>query len=305
MGSEVRGCPDRRGEAQGETRSEAQGETRLRYSIMDPTGNITALVEDAVEPACQPVVAAAIMERHPEVEQVGFVQSGSPEGGPAVDAALRMAGGEFCGNATMSAAALLLLRKGQPGPMDDDFVTVQLAVSGAARPVEVRLYQTEKQSFDASILMPDALSVCNRALAFDGVSGQLPVVYMEGISHVIVQPDSAFFWLRDDAPAAERAVRAWCADLGADGLGLMFVEKGTSERHLTPLVYVPAADTVFWENSCASGSAATAMCLAATEGAPCHVALHEPGGTLRVSCDPAGEGTRLYGGARLVAECLL
>ena len=284
----------------------AQGADHLRYSIIDPTGNITALVEDEVAVADQPRVASRIMALHPQVEQVGFVRfdpavvSGAP-----VDGELRMAGGEFCGNATMSAAALLLLRKGQPGPMDDDFVTVQLAVSGAARPVEVRLYQTEKQSFDASILMPDALSVCNRALAFDGVSGQFPVVYMEGISHVIVQPDSAFFWLRDDAPAAERAVRAWCADLGADGLGLMFVEKGTSERHLTPLVYVPAADTVFWENSCASGSAATAMCLAATEGAPCHVALHEPGGTLRVSCDPAGEGTRLYGGARLVAECLL
>ena len=284
----------------------AQGAGHLRYSIIDPTGNITALVEDEVAVADQPRVASRIMALHPRVEQVGFVRFGATAvDGEPVDGQLRMAGGEFCGNATMSAAALLLLRKGQPGPADGDTVALRLGVSGAARPVEVRLRQTEQQSFDASILMPDALSVREQSLAFEGVSGQLPVVFMEGISHVIVQPDSAFFWLRDDAPAAERAVRAWCDDLGADGFGVMFVEKGTAERRLTPLVYVPAADTVFWENSCASGSAATAMCLAATEGAPCNVALHEPGGTLRVSCDPAGEGTRLYGGARLVAEHLL
>lgn len=284
----------------------AQGADRLRYSIIDPTGNITALVEDEVAVPDQPRVASRIMSLQPQVEQVGFVRfTASAMGDTPVDGELRMAGGEFCGNATMSAAALLLLRQKQPSRMGDDTVTVRLAVSGAARPVEVRLRRTGQHSFDASILMPDALAVCERRFSFEGVSGTLPVVLMEGISHVIVQPDSAFFWLRDDAAAAERAVRLWCAGLEADGLGLMFVEKGTSERRLTPLVYVPAADTVFWENSCASGSAATAMCLAAQGGAPCHVALHEPGGTLRVSCDPSGEGTRLYGRARLTDECLL
>ena len=45
----------------------------LKYSILDPTGNITALVESPVPVSGQPSVADAVMERHPDVEQVGFV----------------------------------------------------------------------------------------------------------------------------------------------------------------------------------------------------------------------------------------
>ena len=78
----------------------------LGYAILDPTGNITALVETPVDPARQPETAAALMARHPQVEQVGFL---SPPAEGAVRGTLRMAGGEFCGNATMSAAALAFL----------------------------------------------------------------------------------------------------------------------------------------------------------------------------------------------------
>ena len=45
----------------------------LKYYIFDPTGNITALVESGVAAADQPAVASRIMERHPDVEQVGFL----------------------------------------------------------------------------------------------------------------------------------------------------------------------------------------------------------------------------------------
>ena len=52
----------------------------LQYSIFDPTGNITALVESPVPVERQPAVAAALMARHPEVEQVGFVRFPDPAG---------------------------------------------------------------------------------------------------------------------------------------------------------------------------------------------------------------------------------
>ena len=58
----------------------------LHYCLFDPTGNITALVESAVDVPDQPAVAAGIMCRHPEVEQVGslrFLFSGWPEGNSA------------------------------------------------------------------------------------------------------------------------------------------------------------------------------------------------------------------------------
>ena len=97
----------------------------LSVSIFDPTGNITALVESPVEPEAQSAAAAEIMRRRPEVEQVGFVRL-PPDESEAV--ALRMAGGEVCGNAAMSAAALFLLRRG--GAASGEEKTVRLRVSG-------------------------------------------------------------------------------------------------------------------------------------------------------------------------------
>ena len=51
------------------------------------------------------------MRRHPEVEQVGFVRFSDDPGDP-VRAGLRMAGGEFCGNASCCAAVLWFLDHG-------------------------------------------------------------------------------------------------------------------------------------------------------------------------------------------------
>ena len=87
------------------------------------------------------------MRKHPEVEQVGFV---SLDGGfPS----LRMAGGEFCGNASMSAAALLAIEKDLPVP-----AVIELTVSGAPEAVEVRLEQREGETFRAAVRMPSAKS---------------------------------------------------------------------------------------------------------------------------------------------------
>ena len=262
---------------------------RIRYSILDPTGNVTALVETPVEPARQPGLAAALMRRHPAVEQVGFLRPDSPEGLPE----LRMAGGEFCGNASMCAAALLRLNAGQ-GSGD-----TLLRVSGASRPVALTL-RTEGDGWLAEILMPPALEITGAALAYGDRSGTLPLVRLEGISHLVIEPESAFFALLYDRAAAEQAVKRFCATLNADGLGLLFLEGSGNERRMTPLVYIPGSGTVFWENSCASGSAAVGVYLAEKTKRAAALALREPGGILRVSSDPTRSETRLRGRVRLL-----
>ena len=263
----------------------------MKISILDPTGNITALVEESVLPEEQPAAAAELMARYPAVEQVGFVCFAA--GADGTNAALRMAGGEFCGNASMCAAALTLLRSGR------ERGEVLLRVSGATEPVKVRLEKNGESAFRACVRMPGAQAVEARDFAFEGRTGSLQLVRMEGISHLLVEEDSCFFGLRDEREAAERAVRLWCRELGADGLGLMFLERGT--LRLIPLVYIPGSSTCFWENSCASGSAAIGMALAARSGKTAELALTEPGGVLRVSSDPAGE-TWLFGSVRLITE---
>ena len=265
----------------------------LQCSILDPTGNITAIVESPVEIARQPSVAAAIMRRCPEVEQVGFLRM-LPEGDP-IQAELRMAGGEFCGNASMSAAMLLQSGKGRK---DREFA-LRLRVSGASAPVDLLLRPEADNACLAEIRMPPALGIRETAFTCGEVRDMLPLVRMEGISHLVVEPDSAFFSLLQDRPAAEQAVRHFCAELGADGLGLLFLEGEGSERSMTPLVYVPGSGTCFWENSCASGSAAVGMLLASRAGKREALALREPGGILLVESDPAGRETRLCGRVRL------
>ena len=265
----------------------------LCYSILDPTGNITALVESEVEIANQPSVAAGIMRRHPEVEQVGFLRPASEDG---VTAELRMAGGEFCGNASMCAAALCLLNGGQKTG------SLRLRVSGTTPPVSVSLRHEGEASFRAVLTMPPVRGFEVRAFRFEGVDGVLPLVRLEGISHLIAGPSSAFFALLENREAAERAVRFFCEVLRAEGLGLLFLGGDGAERRMTPLVYIPGSGTVFWENSCASGSAAVGAYLAKESGAAVDLTLREPGGTLCVKADPTGGEILLAGSVKLVSH---
>lgn len=289
----------------------------IRYEIFDPTGNITALVETAVDPTDQPAVASGIMDLHPDVEQVGFVtfyNEGQPgpalgaepeepdtDGRPAaVAASLRMAGGEFCGNATMCAAALWMTRAGLA-----DEAEVRVKVSGATEPLMVSLARTSAVSFAAAVEMPPALGIDHLKLSDGMLPGSavlgLPVVKLEGISHIIIEPDSGFFGLKQDRALAETLLRGWCGALGSECLGMMFLDEGSGSRPLTPLVYVPGADTMFWENSCASGSAAAGIWLAEKTGAPVDITFDEPAGQLRVESNPESGRTVLHGSVLLTS----
>lgn len=269
----------------------------LKYCIFDPTGNITALVETAVDIADQPAAASHIMELEPDVEQVGFISYAEDPAAGGAPVSLRMAGGEFCGNATMCAAALFAIRSGLQGG------AVPVKVWGISAPFEVLLERQAALNYSAAVSIPPALDMDELRLA-DGMlpgsdSLSLPIVRMEGISHVIIEPDSGFFGLKDDPALAETLLRGWCGVLGAECLGMMFLGEGAAIRPMIPLVYVPGADTMFWENSCASGSAAAGMYLAAKAGAPVDVTFDEPAGRMRVESDPATGRTILHGSAIL------
>lgn len=269
-----------------------------RYSIFDPAGNVTALVESDVPVEKQPAVAAEIMKVYPEVEQVGFVLfSDRSEGG--YDAELRMAGGEFCGNASCCAAVLYVMNLIHSEP--DKSIDVKLRVSGTSEPVFVIVEPVDRDSFSTSIHMPASVSIIENCFTYNQLSEKLPLVIMEGISHVIIMPESHFYDLVHNPKDAEAAVQKWCNELRTDGLGLMFLNRNNDAYHLTPLVFVPGSGTTFWENSCASGSAAVGMVLAQKEGRKIMLTLHEPGGKLFVECDPVTGKTILSGTVRIVS----
>ena len=74
------------------------------------------------------------------------------------------------------------------------------------------------------------------------------------------------------------------------------------QTKLVPLVYVPGADTVFWENSCASGSAAIGMYLSDKYGMALEIDMEEPAGDFKILSDPVRKITWLFGSTELVSE---
>lgn len=235
----------------------------VNYSVLNPTGNITALVESSVETELQPSAALEIMKREPSVEQVGFVSGNC----------LRMAGGEFCGNASMSAAALLCEKNGMESGTTEK---LSLNVSGADDAVCVWVMKNTDGSYSCTINMPLPVSVQNVSLALDGRKYEFPAVFFKGVTHIINEGQL-------DANTAETAIRKWCGDLNSDGLGIMFFDR--ESMTLKPLVYVPEPETLFWESSCASGTAAVGAYLAHTENKPVSVTLNEPADCLSVKAD--------------------
>ena len=323
------------------------------FSILDPTGNITALVESEVSIDRQPSVAAGIMDLYEDVEQVGFVgfsrndvhmgcdsNSGMADNNCHIDCQLRMAGGEFCGNAAMSAAVLYHIRNmsaedGRSSSNDqacrndqisnndqadsndqisskktDVPVSVVLRVSGSSVPIEVKLFRDSCIEYRTAIHMPPALSITEKIFVFklqDGTSigAPLPIVELEGISHIIVEDRSPLFFISERGDYAERAIRQWQAELGADGLGLMFLSSLPTGIGMKPLVYIPRGDTIFWERSCASGTCAVGIHRAWKEARSVELTLQEPGGSLSVKSDHLTGETWLMGRVRLRADALV
>ncbi len=232
---------------------------KVEYYLFDPTGNKTILVDTPVPVPEQPGIASLLIEREPETEQVGFL---SEESG--FDLSLRMAGGEFCGNASMCAAVTACLKTGENSR------SVRLKVSGSEKAIHVRVDLRPGEIWDGTVEMPDPAPV--EMIGFPE-AGFLPVVRFEGIAHVILEEPVV-------RAEAEKKAPVWCRMLDADALGLLFLDHGASR--MMPLVYVPAADTLCWENSCASGTTAAGAFLAEKSGLPLTVTLRQPGGSLTV-----------------------
>ena len=209
----------------------------MKYYLLDPTGNITALVTDDTP-------AEEIFKKEPDCEQVGYIEYRD-----GCDIYLRMAGGEFCGNATMCAAYLT-------GKKEAD-----VFVEGTGH------VKVKTDGNTGSVLMPKPYEIT----ALNGY----PMVRFKGMDHIIIE----------DRELDESLIKEWCI---GEAMGFMYL-KG---NELKPLVYVRDIDTLFYENSCASGTCA----IGEYKGKP--VELKEPAGKLKY------ENGYLTGSVRLIQAFL-
>lgn len=239
----------------------------IEYYYLDPSRNITLLVTSPVLTSDRARIASELMVLEPTAEQVGFVSGNR----------LDMAGGEFCGNATLSAAALCCRERG----IDEG--SVKMSVSGTRDDVNVFVRKIADNRYEGRVEMPSPLGIRR-------IDGKLTSVDFEGISHIIIEGNM-------DKNEAEELAKRFCNELDADAVGVMLLDE--KEGRLTPLVYVPAADTMCWESSCASGTTAAGVYLADKYAREITAEFIQPGGVLKVTAaphkKPAFTGTVIIG----------
>ena len=256
----------------------------LSYYKINPTGNITLIVETPVLRESQSRIAARLMALCNDAQQVGFLENPSDT---AAQIRLQMMGGEFCGNASISAAALTASTNGI------DSGNICLEVSGVDKPLDITIEKQNESVYSGTVNMP--MSERIESICIDGKS--FPIVHFEGISHIIA--DCTL-----DRSFAEANIRAVCNELNADALGIMFVD---GDR-LEPFVYVASTDSAVWEGSCASGTTAVGAYMAFRDKESCKLSYTQPGGTLSVEAqysDGALTSLLLTGSAEIVGRYLI
>lgn len=254
-----------------------QQKREYTVAVLDPAGNVTAIVCSDVPAAERARVAAQIL-RLPElgIEQVAFLTAPCSGG----EIRLEMMGGEFCGNALRCAGFYQALRNGAQGK---SCVFAEISGANGVQPV-----MADTAEGTASTVMPLPLSVQPAGWA----DVQAARVTFAGITHFVIdcaQPDETL------------VQRAIAAAPEASAVGAIFLDRACGS--IKPVVFVRETASCVAENSCASGSVATAVVLTAdfADGIT-EIGIGQPGGTLEVGVqrtDGAVTGLSIGGAVRL------
>ncbi|EGY26344.1 diaminopimelate epimerase-like protein [Desulfovibrio sp. A2] len=283
----------------------------LRFHKFSPGGNTTILVTDPVPVRLRAAVAAELMgEHHVHAEQVGFVSLAGAR--PRID----MMGGEFCGNACRSLAALLALKRvlvAGPGGL----MSGEIDSSGVDGPLPVRVVLTARGP-DAAVRMPLPPVAGNAPGGKDASEGKgapygmnagagnaaptgnappsapdlsrmvthldegLALVRLPGIAHLLL--DAALH----PFPEAWRDRARALIDLHglSDGpaAGCIWHHGPLAAPGITPVVRVRDTDSIILESACGSGSLAYGLLRAASGDGEISLAVRQPSGAaIRVS----------------------
>ena len=196
----------------------------LKYHILWPGGNTTALVEEKFPRNEHVSVARKILAANKELEQVGFLEA---PGNREAAVRLQMMGGEFCGNATRSIAYLWSMKTG--------LKSFKLEVSGFPE-----LLTAEVVGNEVELQLPG--SFFQRA--------HKNIVDLMGIRFIIQEfpknPSKAQFLIekyKENFPA----------------VGVVHANFDDEKITIDPVVWVRETNTCYDETACGSGSIAASI----------------------------------------------
>ncbi len=157
-----------------------------------------------------------------------------------------MAGGEFCGNATRSAAVLLYQH--QAGTEE------AFTVSGFEGVVNATVEPLTDKTFFVSASFPGMRAVAKSVCLED--STPVKIVDLGGIVHVVIEGEFPSDTNAYSAQHRHIVEIFGLSDRGA--VGVVWYEKSQDAVVMHPVVWVKAVDTFFYESSCGSGIIAVA-----------------------------------------------
>ena len=251
----------------------------IHYIKADPSGNTTIFVFDTIAAAQRSIVAAELLR--PEgigAEQVAYISVPEKREEPI---RIDMMGGEFCGNASRSAAAYVLMQDQQ------EWGNYLVSCSGCDTVLAAHARRRGEGIFDAFIAMPLPEAVEAVIIEVDGLPSRFFRVALPGIVHFvhmvtgIDRIDKEVFW---------KAVCSYAADEALAAFGLILFDP--SQLKMIPAVYVTATDTLYWEQSCGSGSAAVAAALACMGKKNVSCRIRQPGGVIEITASWAADGLK-------------
>ncbi|MBD5626163.1 MAG: hypothetical protein HDQ90_01450 [Desulfovibrio sp.] len=232
----------------------------LTFSKWSCGGNTTLFLHDAgASPREQAAWARAVLD--PEV--LGAEQAGSVS---LAGRSLRMAGGEFCVNASRAFGALLALCAAPKGGEWRG----EIRVSGWEGPVALSVSGAEPRwEVSARLELPAATRPERHA---GGI-----VVHLPGISHLLLPLDEATG--APDLPARARSTLSAAGLLGEAAAGVIWWQPTPEGARMVPVVHVRDAGTLMAEQACGSGALALALALAESRGLA-HCRLRQPSGSV-------------------------
>lgn len=274
---------------------------KLRFVKVNPVENMTIFVMDEVNSDQHVVVANKLMDySNIHGEQVGFIENPRSLKGKSLNTLrLQMMGGEFCGNATRSLAALMVHHKLDSINESDEGFFVSLEVSGSEELLDCLVRPTELENiYYSQVGMPLPTRSSNTNILFDGKLIDLIRIDFPGISHFIVESS-----VINDKEEFFNALKSKMGKEDFDAFGIMFYD--TKDSFLEPLVYVKATNSKYWERSCGSGTSALGVALAIKNKRNTREKIRQPGGDLEVMVDIVdGQVSKVYldGKVEIVSE---
>ena len=195
-----------------------QQKREYTVAVLDPAGNVTAIVCSDVPAAERARVAAQIL-RLPElgIEQVAFLTE--PRSGGEIR--LEMMGGEFCGNALRCAGFYQALRNGEQGK---SCVLAEISGADGVQPV-----MADTAEGTASTVMPLPLSVQPAGWA----DVKAARVTFAGITHFVIdcaQPDETLVQRAIAAAPEASAVGAIFLDRAHGSICLLYTSPSPRDR---------------------------------------------------------------------------